>query len=300
MLLFRPTRQPPAANKQLNCPIAVAALLCLCGAAFTQDTNPAPRPATDPNQLLEVMRAYVENYVANLPNFICLQTIEQFEAGKKKERWLKRNTLVFKLVFDGKREQQSLELVNGQPPKPTNRKIMRRPLITEGEFAILLSNVFGANSNATFQWKGWADFDGRRLAAYDYSIDKDHSTLKLSLSDLAQAVLPYHGSVYADPANGAIWHISDEADEIPREIKTRSIATSIDYGPVTLGNTTYLLPDRASVQVATDSGFIQNKLYFRNYQKFEAQSTITFQTDDSGSRPELKSGQTEKPPFRER
>jgi hypothetical protein len=257
-------------------------LLWLCSAARPQD---APSSS----------QAGIE------PNFICLQKVEQFEAGRKKERWARRNTLVFRLVFDGKREKQSMELINGKPPKSPRQKIAHRPLITEGEFAILLSNVFGGGSNAQFEWKGWVDFGGRRLAAYDYAIDREHSTLKLSLSDLAQAVLPYHGSVYADPDNGAIWHISDEANEIPREIRTRSIATSIDYRTVTLGDAAYLLPDRASVQVATDSGYIKNDLYFRNYQKFEAQSTITFQSDDSGSNVlGPKSGQSEKPPMRER
>ncbi|MBV8706405.1 MAG: hypothetical protein JO028_04390 [Acidobacteriaceae bacterium] len=260
-----------------------------------------PQDSVNPDHLLDTMRAYVEHYVANLPNFICLQTIEQFETGRKKERWVKKNTLAFRLVFDGSREQQSLELVNGQPPKTATRKVIHRPLVTEGEFAILLANVFGAGSNAMFQPKGWKDLDGRRLAVYDYSIDKEHSTLKLSLSDLAQAVLAYHGSVYADPADGAIWHVSDEADEIPPEIKTRSIATSIDYGTVTLGGVAYLLPVEASVRVATDSGYLRSNIYFRNYQKFEAQSTITFQSDGSSDGlPQRKSGQQEKPPERER
>ena len=247
------------------------------------------------------MRAYVENYPANMPNSICLQTIEQFEAGRKRERWAKRNTTVFRLVFDGKEEKRNVELVNGRAPKSLRQATAHGPLVTEGEFAILLSNVFGTSSHAAFQWKGWIDRDGRRLAAYDYSIDGEHSTLKLTKSESAQAVLPYHGSVYADPVNGAIWHISDEANEIPKEIKTRSIATSIDYKTVTLGNAAYLLPGRASVEVATDSGFIRNDMYFRNYGKFEAQSTITFQPDGSDGRtPEPKPAPSEKPPVEKR
>jgi hypothetical protein len=281
--------------------VAVA-LLCLCSTTFPQGTpQPIFQRAVDPGRLLEIMRAYVDGYIANLPNFICLQTIEQFESGRKKEHWTKRNTTVFRLVFDGKHEKQSVELINGHPPKSAKQKIAHGPLVTEGEFAILLSNVFEISSNTKFEWKGWIDFDGHRLGAYDYSIDQAHSTLKLTLSDLAQAVLPYHGSVYADPVNGAIWHISDEANEIPPEIKTRSIATSIDYRAVTLGDAVYLLPDRASIQVATDSGYIRNELSFRNYQKFEAQSTITFQSNESdSSTPEPKSGQSEKPPIKER
>ncbi len=282
--------------------LVMVALLWMGSAALPQGAPPASQPQPGPpDQLLEAMRAYVEHYVANLPNFICLQTIEQFESGRKKERWVKRNTTVFRLVFDGEHEKRSVELVNGHPPRPGKQKVARGPLVTEGEFAILLSNVFEPGSNTKFEWKGWTDFGGRRLAAYDYSIDQTHSTLKLSLSDLAQAVLPYHGSVYADPANGAIWHISDEANEIPPEIKTRSIATSVDYRAVTLGDAVHLLPDRASVEVATGAGYIRNDLYFKNYQKFEAQSTITFGSNDSDSAtPEPKSGAPEKPPLQER
>ncbi len=278
-----------------------AASLWLCGAALPQETPPAFHPEIDPDQLLGTMRAYVEHYIANLPNFICLQTIRQFESGRKRERWAEKNTLVFRLVFDGNSEKQSLELINGQPPKSPKQRMGHRPLVTEGEFAILLSNVFGTSSNATFQWKGWISLGGRRLAAYDYSIDQEHSTLKLSKSASAQAVLPYHGSVYADPDNGAIWHISDEADEIPREIETRSIATSIDYRTVTLGDISYLLPDQASVQVDTNAGLLRNDIYFKNYQKFEAQSTITFQSDEADhSIPGRKPGPSEKPPLKER
>ncbi len=277
------------------------ALLWLCGATLPQEVPPASHLEIDPDQLLGTMRAYVEHYVANLPNFICLQTIRQFESGRKRERWTEKSTLIFRLVFDGKRENQRLELINGQPPRSLKQRIGHRPLVTEGEFAILLSNVFGTSSNATFQWKGWISFGGRRLAAYDYSIDQEHSTLKLTKNDSAQAVLPYHGSVYADPENGAIWHISDEANEIPREIETRSIATSIDYRTVMLGDIAYLLPDQASVQVDTNSGFLKNDIYFKNYQKFEAQSTITFQSDEADhSIPGRKSMPSEKPPLKER
>ncbi len=57
---------------------------------------------------------------------------------------------------------------------------------------------------------------GKHLAIFDYSIDKEHSTLRLSLSDFVAAVVPYHGSIYADPATGAIWRISNSASDLPR------------------------------------------------------------------------------------
>ncbi len=269
---------------------ATVALLLLCIPAFTQEPLPASDSPNDPDQILETVRDYVEHYIQNLPNFICRQTTEQFEAGRRKDHWTKKNTLVSRMAFDGVREKHVLELVNGRPPRSAALGAGQKRLTTEGEFALLLAKVFGSDSNAMFQWKGWEDWEGHRLAVYDYFVDKEHSALKIMLSDLAQAVLPYHGSVHADPVSGAVWRIADEVDEIPPELKLRSFGTSVDYGPVTLGSTTYLLPSAASVQVSTGSGYLKHNLYFGNYQKFETQSTITFQSDSGSDSPKPKSG----------
>jgi hypothetical protein len=266
------------------------ALLLLFASGFAQKPIPASGSPGDPGQILEAIRAYAESYIQNLPNFICQQTTEQFEAGKKGKHWAKKNILVFRVAFDGVREQQTLELVNGHPPRFGSRQPAQKRLTTEGEFALLVARVFDTHSSAAFRWKAWEDWDGHHLAVYDYSIDKQHSTLKITLSDLAQAILAYHGSVYADPISGAIWRIADEVDDIPPELKLRSFGTSIDYGPVKLGNATYLLPREASVQVDTGSGYIKHNLYFSDYRKFEAQSIITFQSGSDDDAPKPKSG----------
>ena len=103
-----------------------------------------------------------------------------------------------------------------------------------------------------------------------------HSTLRLSLSDLARATIPYSGTVSLDPATGAILRITDIATDIPKEIRTRSISTAIDYQSIEISGTKYLLPVHATVLVDTGTGNIRNEISFQKYRKFEVESNITF------------------------
>ena len=178
---------------------AVALLPCFAAQA-AQDTPP---DAAEQEQILAAMTAYAEHYVANLPNFICEQVTRQYEAGRKPTHWHTGDVLTSKLLFSDGQEQRNLELVNDKPVRPGVRR-WRTPLQTEGEFGILLDRVFSAPSQASFTWKGWEIVRGQRAAVFAFAIDAEHSTMTLRLSDLAKATVAYYGTVYGDPASGAI------------------------------------------------------------------------------------------------
>ena len=236
--------------------------------------QPAPDAAAQ-QKILAAMGQYAGEYISNLPNFICEQVTEQFQAGKKGNRWRQGDTLTSTLTFNQGREHRNLELVNNKPLKP-GMKAWRTPLTTEGEFGVLLSRVFGVSGNASFQWSGWQSVDGHRLAVFEYSIDQQHSTLRLSRSDLANAVVPYSGSVYGNPETGVIWRVTDSASGLPADLDTQAIFTSIDYGEVPIGTAKYMVPMKASVSLQMKDKKVRNEMTFRNYRKFESQSTITF------------------------
>ena len=253
----------------------------VCPALARQNTeivSPIMLDAAGQRNLLETMRDYAEQYVSNLPNFTCFQITHQFEAGRRPNHWHKGDTLTSKLVFSQGHEDRTLQLVNDKPVMP-GMKSWRTPLTTEGEFGVLLGSVFGSFSDTSFAWRGWEVLRDKRLAVFDYSIDAAHSTLKLSLSDLAQAVVPYHGTVYADAATGGIWRITQNASHIPPEVRTRNISTTIDYGEVPIRAVVHLLPVKASVFLTTDTDVIRHEIEFTNYQKFETDSKITYAND---------------------
>jgi len=236
--------------------------------------QPAPTPA-EQDKLLESMHRYAAQYVSSLPNFLCVQVTRQLEAGLKSNRWHKGDTLVSKLSYNRGREQRTLDLVNGKPADPA-RHHWRTPLVTEGEFGILLSRVLGPDSEAWFTWSRWETLRSHSLAVFDYSVDKQHSTLSLSLSGLAKAIVPYHGSVFADPATGAVWRITDTATEIPASLLTREIGTTIDYDQIEIGGKSYLLPIEAVVSLLLETKKVRNEMEFQDYRKFEADTSITF------------------------
>jgi hypothetical protein len=256
----------------------------LLGCFAAHSAQDQPPDTAEQERILNAMRAYAKQYVANLPNFLCELVTRQYQAGRKPSHWHKGDVLTSRLLFSEGQEQHRLELVNDKPVRPGSRP-WRTPLQTEGEFGILLANVLASASDASYEWKGWDVIRGKRVAIFEYSIDVTHSTLTLSLSDLAKATVPYHGTVYGDPETGAVWRITNAASNLPEEIQTKSISTVIDYDQILIADKTYLLPIQASVWLTTDSNNIRNDLEFRNYRKFETDSVIKFASADEPASP---------------
>jgi len=262
--------------------LCVAAAICSVpgyaqesnGASIQNQAEAPPSPAAQ-DKLLDLMRDYAERYVSNLPNFICVQVTSQYQGNKKGKHWHKGDTLTAKLTYAQGHEERTLYLVNNKPIKRGSRH-WRTPLVTEGEFGTLLERVLGPDNDASFTWSRWETVRNKRLAVFDYTVDRAHSSLSLSLSDYVKATVPYTGSVYADPQTGAIWRITDSATEIPPELQTESIGTTIDYAEASIGDAQYLLPLGATVAMRTDRNQIRNEIQFQQYRKFEADSNITF------------------------
>ena len=270
-----------------------AAMLCLCFAALVAAQTPPLTP--DQDKLIEAMRRYADQYISSLPNFLCVQVTEQFQGDAQGEHWHRGDTLTQKLVFQGGHEERTLELVNHKPVKP-GRKHWRAPLTTEGEFGMLLDRVLGPASAATLEWRGWDTVRDRRVAVFNFSIDQQHSTLTLTLEEFARATVPHHGSIYADPATGAVWRITNIADDIPPRIQTKNIATTIDYDEIPIGAGNYILPLAASVFLSTGLSSSRNEIQFKSYRKFDADSTITFGPEQPGATTKARA-ETDKQPL---
>jgi hypothetical protein len=243
--------------------------------ASAQNQAQAPPSPAEQDKLLDLMRQYAEQYVSNLPNFICVQVTSQYQGNKKGKHWHRGDTLTAKLTYAQGHEHRALYLVNDKPIRP-GRRPWRTPLVTEGEFGTLLERVLGPDNGAIFTWARWETIRNKRAAVFDYTVDQAHSSLSLSLSGYVKATVPYTGSVYADPDTGAIWRITDSANEIPPELQTESIRTTIDYAEATIGDAKYLLPLEATVSMQTDRNQVRNEIQFQHYRKFETDSNITF------------------------
>lgn len=236
--------------------------------AATEQPNTAEQ-----QRILDKLRHNASRYLENLPNFVCSRVTEQYQAGKKPEKWKQRDTLQAKLIFNQGKENQTLELVNGKPVRPGH--FVNQPLETAGEFGDLVSKVLDANTSAQISWNRWEELGGHQLAVFEYVVDQQHSTLSVGLGGVATTV-PYRGLIYADPETGQLWRITSSPFDIPAEMATKSVTTVIDYGPVDIGNRHFVLPVTASVLLDTGEKNILNKVSFNQYRKFEVEAKITF------------------------
>ncbi len=249
-------------------------------APLASGQTPAPPDPAAQDRMLESMHAYADQYVSSLPNFFCDQVTRESETSVKPGRWRKGDTVVYRLGFHEGREQRTLQSVNGKKPKPETSS-HPLPLNTEGEFGMLLEHVLGKDSAAYFNWNRWETVRGKSLAVFNFTVDKERSTMSLRLSNSAGAIVGYQGSMYADPATGGIWQVSYTAKDIPPEVQTREISTIVDYGETAIGSKTYLLPTQATVTLLLWTKQVRNEMEFSGYRKFAADSSVTFDSIDS-------------------
>jgi len=88
-----------------------------------------------------------------------------------------------------------------------------------------------------------------------------------------------YGAVWIDPATSRVLRIEMEARDFPETFETDHVESATDYQYIRLGGSEqYLLPvhsETLSCQRGT-ANCTRNAIDFRNYHKYEGQSTVTF------------------------
>ena len=79
-----------------------------------------------------------------------------------------------------------------------------------------------------------------------------------------------------------------EAQDIPSSFPLREASTVLDYDFVKIGDRTYLLPLRAEVRMRSEHYLTRNDVEFRQYRKYSADSSITFDTPEPISEDQTK------------
>jgi hypothetical protein len=103
------------------------------------------------------------------------------------------------------------------------------------------------------------------------------------INDSYRGTPSYHGSIFIDPATGAILRITLDAELNPSEPITRN-ASSIDYGTVEIGEKKFICPIR-SIAISMTRAFLPqevgiqtilriNRTEFRDYHRFGSSMQI--------------------------
>ena len=239
----------------------------------------APTPAaplTDPQRtLLDRAREVSQNFLANLPNFVCQQFTTRYVSEGHVNNWHAMDVVSADVIYENHKERYDHLAINGKPMKT---KAEDSGAWSTGEFGTVLDDLFSPATAADFKYRGNRTLLRRPAMLFDYEVSHPHSHWKIQVP--GQAIQPaYHGSVWIDKETARVLRIEMQAVKIPAEFPDDTTEMAIDYDFITsLGSEKYLLPVKAEVlscQRGTNT-CQRNTIEFRNYHKYSGESTITF------------------------
>jgi len=200
--------------------ILVASLTCI-DAAQNRPLSP------EETQIIEKAREVALEYTANLPNFICTETIRRSQLPKRSQTWKLLDTMTVDVAFSDKGERYNLLTINGKPTRKKFKDI--DGTMSGGDFGGLLWMIFLPESQAKFQFESPADVRGRPTLVFSYRIEQDHSHFDLN-SNRQHIIAAFGGLVYVDRETKRVLKITAAPWGIPANWPIAAASEKLDYG----------------------------------------------------------------------
>ena len=240
----------------------------------------APDAATA-ERILNAARGYVVKTLPRLPDFFATRTTYRFDNSPQvlgANQWPVRAGLhmVGSTSLEITFRDDQLQPV---APQPANAAAGPPPaagmqgLQTRGEFGLILAMIFVDTGKGALSFHHWEQTRGGLVAVYRYTVPKsasnysvDYCCISLGPSNrqgggrrgggsslmvnspadptsFYHKTPGYHGSLFIDPASGAILRITLEAEMGAGPVSR--MASVIEYGPVVIGDRKYICPLRS-------------------------------------------------------
>jgi len=238
-----------------------------------------PAPAGNPHMaLVERARDVAATFLDNLPNYVCQEETTRYVSETRTPSWNVVDVVSAELVYDDHQENYRNLQING---KPTHKSPEDSGAWSTGEFGTILGNLFAPQSAAEFKYVQADTIEHRSASIFDFKVLRVRSNWKIWVP--GQYVVPqYKGSVWIDDKTAQVLRIEMQAKEIPEAFPEVSVETAVDYDTISLGAADrFLLPVHAeALSCWRNSNECQrNAIEFRNYHKFEGESTIKFESN---------------------
>ncbi len=264
-----------------------------------------PDPATR-RQILSRTIDYLSKTIVKLPDFFATRTTVQYDEPPQKDEgaWKvatsDQSLHVTETFGTAVTFRNGKEVVDAEARKGKKLNARERDLDTQGTFGPILAMVFAGASgtHSVFAWSHWEQGMDGPLAVFRYAVPQEGSSFEVGFCCLADpdGTIPfreraaYHGQIGIDPTSGAILRLTVEANLEPR-LPMLSSGIMVEYGPVVIGDKSYLCPIRSvsisrqrTVKILQEWGesfgvygrfeTILNDVTFGGYHVFRAQSRI--------------------------
>jgi len=271
----------------------------------------APPDARLQRTLLSAAVTYVAGTLLHLPNFLATRITRSFDDKPfvvSRTGWSPSNADLH-LAGISSREiayRDGHEVFSDAPLTKARLEDESSPigLASTGEFGPVLATILIDTVAGKVTWSHWEQTSTGLAAVFHYMVPRDASDYHVTFCCIAQAQSPdpfnptqdpsrnstffygkpaYHGSLYLDPATGAILRVTLQAELKNSDPVTRT-DISVQYGSVQIGGKTYICPVR-SVAISSDRVRLPrdpdnrtilhiNEVTFTNYHRFGSTSRV--------------------------
>jgi hypothetical protein len=227
--------------------------------------------------VIDQAREEAFSFTETLPNYVVKQYTTRYAAQVARgsqTSWQALDHVTADVIAEDGTEKYKNILVNGQPPRVD---VEKTGSWTRGEFSSLQLDVLSPNTNARFHGKQATTIVNRAAFLYDFSVERPNSHWHIEAE--GQSDQPaYTGSIWIDKENYRVLRIELSAQNLPRTFPLDTVESAVDYDYVVIGEGKYLLPVHSEALSCAHgaSGCTRNVIEFRNYKKFAADSSITF------------------------
>ena len=264
------TPVPPSGPTQAT-PRATAS-----GQAPVRTQSSAPSSAIQEDPLLTKARVAAAEYAGMLPNFFCRQVTTRYEAENPRNGWDARDTITADLAYENGAESYKNIRVGNSAPKNSMEEVGGN--WSTGEFATLVDALFDPGTATTFRRIGEDAIQGRSAYSFKFEITRERSRWRVTVG--GQLYYPaYRGTIWVDRETARVLRFESESRNVPAAFPLNKVEQAVDYGFVRLSTSQpFLLPTVAEVLSCEQDSTrcVRNKIEFRNYRKFGAESEITF------------------------
>ena len=245
----------------------------------------APPDLAAQRQMLAKTVDYLSKTIPKLPDFLATRTTIHYRETEQKDQqeqvWKtamgdrslhKADTSIASVTYRDGYEVVNAGAAKGKKPRPeavsinqggSQMMVVSRPqgerskwddasLNTKGIFGPILNTVIQDAARSELAWSRWEEGAGGMRAVFRYAVPKAKSHYEQKYCCLVDSygnvllkrMSSYHGEIMIDPASGAILRMTVQADWPPRMPVLRS-DIMVQYGPQTIGGSTYICPVRS-------------------------------------------------------
>ncbi len=269
-------------------PQTVAALKALITESASLEPPPPPAPklvvaGPPPPDSIEQKRILAEiterarNYIAGLPNFICLQVTRKYGDVSGLENYRLLDTIAERLSYFEQKEDYKVVSINGIPATPGAKHEQKNGASSSGEFGSILREIFAPETETQFDWERWATLRGKRMYVYNFHVSQLRSQYSIYSDEVKRTVIAgYHGLIYADRDTKMVMRVKLEVEGLPVDFPIQSVDLDMNYDLTKISGQEYLLPLKSEIRSREGRFLSKNEIEFRMYNRFGADTSIQF------------------------